>query len=375
MILLSAAWRLFFPMSALFAGLALPLWLAFYTGTATGPGDPLAWHMHEMLFGYLSGALAGFLLTAVANWTGRPGLKGAPLAALAGLWLAGRAGMFWAPQGAGALLSAAFLPVLGLVVARDILGAGNRRNLVVVGLVAALSAAQIALLAGAVETGITAGFAVAFVLMALIGGRITPAFSRNWLKARGASRLPAPFGMVDRVALIFAPLMGLAWLVLGETPLTGLVAALAALAHMARLARWRGWAVRAEVLLLAQHAAYLWLVIGAGLLALASLTDLADSSQIRHALGAGAVGSMSVVVMLRATLGHGGRAIVGTALHWIIFAALHLGAVLRVAAGWTGNGEAAILAAGVLWSLAMLLFIAATLPVALRPRAGGQAGA
>ena len=372
MIVFSAAWRLFFPAAALFAGLALPLWLALYTGAMEAPADPLFWHMHEMLFGYLPAALAGFLLTAVPNWTGRPGLKGAPLAGLFALWLAGRAAMWLAPDSAWAApVAAAFLPVLALVVARDIIAAQNRRNLVVVGLIAALSLAELIMLFASTDRGVTAGFGVAFVLMALIGGRVTPAFSRNWLKARGRTPLPAPFGMVDRLALAASTLMALVWIVLGEAPATGVLAGLATVLLAARLARWRAWAVRGEVLLLAQHAAYLWLVIGAGLLALTSLTDLASLSQVRHALGAGAVGTMTVIVMLRATLGHAGRAIVGTPLHWLVLGALHLGAALRVIAGWSGEGTGLIVLAGSLWALAMLGFLAITLPVALTPRKAG----
>ncbi len=369
MIVLSAAWRLFFPAAAAFAGLALPLWLALYTGTAEGPADPLSWHMHEMLFGYLSAALAGFLLTAVPNWTGRPGIKGAPLAGLFTLWLAGRAVMFLAPDAAyAAPIAATFLPVLALVVARDIIATGNRRNLVVIGLIAALSAAELAMLFIDVGQGVTAGFAAALVLMALIGGRITPAFSRNWLKRRGNRALPAPFGLVDRLALGTTAVTGLTWTALGESTPTGAIAGLAALLLLVRLARWQAWQVRGEVLLLAQHAAYLWLVIGAGLLALASLSDLASLSQVRHALGAGAVGSMTVIVMLRATLGHAGRPIEGTRLDWLLFGALHLGAILRVVAGWTGEATGLIVTAGSLWAFAMVLFLFTALPVALAPR-------
>ncbi len=368
MILFTAAWRLFFPAAALFAGLAVPLWLMLYAGEIDAMDDPLSWHMHEMLFGYLPGALAGFLLTAVPNWTGRPPLKGAPLAGLFALWLAGRAGMFAAPEGAGPWLAVLFLPALGAKVAGDILAAGNRRNLVVVALVALLWGAQITQLFFDSDAGVTAGFAVAFVLMALIGGRVTPAFSRNWLAARGVTALPAPFGAVDKAALGLTGALAIAWAASGASALTGALAALAALALAVRLARWQALRVAGEVLLLAQHAAYLWLAVGAVLLAAASLTDLASISQVRHALGAGAVGSMTVIVMLRATLGHSGREIRGTLYDWALFALLHLGAALRVLAGWQGEREALLTAAGHMWAAAMLMFVLRALPIALTPR-------
>ncbi len=368
MILFSAAWRLFFPAAALFAGLAIPLWLVLFQGQISVMDDPLAWHMHEMLFGYLPAALAGFLLTAVPNWTGRPGLRGGPLAGLFGLWLAGRAGMFWAPESFGPVLAMLFLPALGGIIARDILRAGNRRNFVVVGLVAALSLAEITALFIDSDRGVRAGFAVAFVLMTLIGGRVTPAFSRNWLMARGARTLPAPFGGIDKLALAAAGAMALAWIGSGASVLTGILAVIAAGALAGRLARWQGWQVRGEVLLLAQHAAYLWLVIGAALLALASLSDMASIAQMRHALGAGAIGTMTAIVMLRATLGHSGREIRGGALDWLLFAALHLGAVLRILAEWTADPVFFYTAAGHLWAAGMLLLVLRTAPIALTPR-------
>lgn len=369
MILFTAAWRLFFPASALFAGLALPLWLFLHAGRIEAMSDPLSWHMHEMLYGYLPAALAGFLLTAVPNWTRRPGLKGAPLIALFALWLAGRAAMFWVPDSIGPYVAVLFLPVLAAIVGRDIIAANNRRNLVVVAMIVLLSLAEMVMLFVDSDLGITAGFAVAFVLMALIGGRITPAFSRNWLMAHGERTvLPAPFSTLDKAALALSGAMAISWVAAGPTALTGILASLAALALAARLARWQALRVAREVLLLAQHAAYLWLVIGAALLALTSLSELASISQMRHALGAGAVGTMSIIVMLRATLGHSGRAITGRWYDWLLFGLLHAGAALRVLAGWSGESDAMITAAGHMWALAMLIFVARTLPVALSPR-------
>ncbi len=369
MILLTAAWRLFFPAAGLFAGLALPLWLLLNAGQTDVITDPLTWHMHEMLFGYLPAALAGFLLTAIPNWTGRPVLQGAPLGLLFGLWLAGRAAMFAAPDALGAnLIAVSFLPALAFFAGRDIILAGNKRNLIVVLMITLFSLAEILMLFGPADTGITAGFAVAFVLMVLIGGRVTPAFSRNWLMKRGATALPAPFGTPDKTALALSAVTALVWVGTGESGLTGGLAAVTSLAVILRLSRWQAWAVRREPLLLAQHVAYLWLAIAMALLALSTLTDLATQSQVRHAMGAGAVGSMTLIVMLRAALGHSGRAIQGGAADWVLFAAVHIGALLRVWSGWMDDPTHALNTAGILWAIAFLLFAARTIPIALTPR-------
>lgn len=369
MIIFTAAWRLFFPAAGLFAGLALPLWLLLYAGRSEVIADALGWHMHEMLFGYLPAALAGFLLTAIPNWTGRPAVQGAPLVGLFALWLAGRVAMFVSPDALAAMVvTAAFLPALAAFAGRDILLAGNKRNLVVVGLIMALSLAEITMLFGASDTGLTAGFSTALVLMALIGGRVTPAFSRNWLMKRGAAALPAAFGLVDKLALGLSVATALVWTLSGVSVVTGCLAALTALALTLRLARWQGWAVRAEPLLLAQHVAYLWLAFAMALLALTALSDLATLSQVRHAIGAGAVAGMTLIVMLRAALGHSGRAITGTMADWIMLGAVHIGAGLRVSSGWMDDPALALNSAGLLWAAAFLMFTARTFSIALAPR-------
>lgn len=369
MILFTAAYRLFFPAAGLFAAAAIPLWLVIFSTGNTDLFDPLGWHMHEMLFGFLPAALAGFLLTAIPNWTGRPALTGAPLVALFTLWLAGRIVLLFFSHAYGTeFVTLAFLPLLALIAGRDILAARNRRNYVVVALILALWFAQGVFFFVDNDLGASIGLAVSLVLLALIAGRVTPAFSRNWLKKRGATALPAPFGLIDRAALGLTTLAAVIWVLSGPSQATGILSATAAVSLAARLARWKAWHVKGEPLLLAQHAGYAWLVIGTGLIALHSLTDLATMAQVRHAIGAGAVGTIAVIVMLRAILGHSGRPIEGTTLDWTLLGALHLGAVLRVSSGWFGEPMGLLHASGALWSLGMVLFVIRIIPIALAPR-------
>ncbi len=368
MILLTGAYRLFFPAAGLFAATALPAWLAMYMGAEMTP-DPLSWHMHEMLFGYLGAALAGFLFTAIPNWTRRPPLAPGMLAALFGLWLAGRIAVFVAPEAPGAqVIIAAFLPAVTILAAREVISAGNWRNLVVVGLVAALSLVQILFLWGDTAWATDAAFALTVVLMALIGGRVTPAFTRNWLNKRGGGKVPPPFDMVDRAGLVTTALAMASWAGTGLSSMTGGLAVLATLALAARLSRWQALRVRREPLLLAQHAAYAWLVIGLALLAGTCLSDAVTLSQVHHAFGAGAIGTMTVIVMIRALLGHSGRPIEGGLIDWILLSLLHLGALLRVVSGGMGDPIPLLHSAGILWALGMALFVIRGLPIALAER-------
>ncbi len=369
MILLTGAYRLFFPAAALFAGAAIPLWLMHYMGEVDLIADPFLWHQHEMLFGYLPAALAGFLFTAIPNWTRRPALPPLAIAALFALWLAGRMAMFLAPEALmSQAISLAFLPVVAGLALGNLILAQNRRNYIVAAVIFALSVAQAMFLFGDAELGLTAGFALSFALMAHIGGRVTPAFSRNWLKKRGAAKVPAPFGLVDQIALTLTGITALVWGTLGAGEISGGLAAITACALAVRLSRWCGWSVRSEPLLFAQHAAYAWLVIAMALLALNGLADLATMSQVRHALGAGAIGTMTAIVMLRAVLGHSGRPLEARWIDTILLSCLHLGAALRVLAGWGDAPTGMLHGAGALWALGMILFVIRTVPIVTRPR-------
>lgn len=377
--ILHHGFRPFFFLAALHAGIYLPLWLWFYfLGEAPpGPFSGPAWHAHEMLFGYLSAVMAGFVLTAIPNWTGRLPLSGWPLAGLVALWIAGRIATAWIASPIAALLiDITFPSALAFMVWREIIAGRNWKNapiatlITLFGLAGAIDhAANLELAAEGI--GRRMALAVVVVLLAFVGGRIVPSFTHNWLVKTGATRLPSSFGGLDRIALMATVLAAAAWSGLPASPLVGILLSLAGALLAARLARWRGYLVMANPIVLVLHVGYAWLAIALFLLGAAMLLDVVPESAALHALTAGAIGTMTLAVMTRASLGHTGRAIVADRAMTAIYAAATIGALLRVAAPMTANWHAQLLVTGgALWSAAFLLFAIRFAPVLWRRRVG-----
>ena len=382
---LQHGFRPFFLLAALWAPAALALWLGALAG---GPAPPTAlplaaWHPHELLFGYAGAVVTGFLLTAVPGWTGRLPVAGAPLLGLCLLWLAARlAGLVSGAvlPLAAVVLDPAFWAVLAAAMGREIAIGRNWRNLPVIGLVgllgiACLLSASEALGTGTGPLGRRLALAVLLVLMGLIGGRVVPSFTRNWLARRAAPRLPAAFGPVDRAALALLVAAVALWVALPESPIAGGLLAVAGLATLVRLARWQGAATGAEPLVAVLHLGYGWL--GAGLL-LHGLGILFPDGPGRlatlHALTAGAIGTMTLAIMTRATLGHTGRALTADRATVAIYVLVQAGAALRVGAPILPADYAACLTvAALLWGGAFALYLVRYGPMLLGPRAAGPA--
>jgi uncharacterized protein involved in response to NO len=378
--LLGLGLRPFFLASALWAVVPMVIWLPYWMGVFDLPTafDPLEWHIHEMLFGYAGAALAGFLLTAVPSWTGAVPVRGGQLAGLAALWLVGRLAVstseILSPLVA-AVVDVAFPLLLALWVARACVVSGNRKNLVLtalVGLVAIASALHHAAplgLGDLSEPARALALGAFALLIGLVGGRVTPNFTRNWLKSRNHAPLPPDFGVVDRGALLLLAATVLAWVILPpENAVTGVLALAAAALHLIRLARWRGLAVLSDPLLAVLHLGYLWLPIGLLLLGLGQLGAV-PLAAAAHALGAGAFAIMILGVMSRATLGHTGRPLevgLGTTVLYLIALA---SVVLRVLSALIpGLGIPGLHGAAGLWILAHLMFLAIYGPMLLKPR-------
>jgi uncharacterized protein involved in response to NO len=378
--LFSYGFRPFFLAGGLTAALAVPLWLAMLaTGTEpAGPFTALGWHAHEMIFGYLAAVIAGFVLTAVPNWTGRLPVTGWPLVGLFALWLAGRLASAAIPWPvAAAAIDMAFLVTLAAVVWREIIAGRHLGGLPVAALITVFASANLLFhlqeqwpaLAG---YGERLALGAAAVLISLIGGRITPSFTRNWMAKAGMAPLPTPFGRFDKITIAATVAAVALWITLPDNFWTGMTLLLAGALHVVRVARWRGLSARREPIVLILHLGYLWLAVSLLLMGVAALDPASLSgSAALHALSAGAIGTMTLAVMTRASLGHTGRAIATSPATLIIYALVTLGAVLRVAASLVPEFYLLTLfTGGVLWSAAFGLFALTYAPVLLKPGLG-----
>ena len=368
-VILSAGFRPFFLAAALWAALAIPLWLIVYAGSGVVPSamPALIWHVHEMVFGYAAATVAGFLLTAIPNWTGRMPLQGGPLALLVALWLIGRLGVFFsATIGAplAALVDLAFPAAFLAVVAREILAGKNWRNLPMLLALSLLLIGNLLVhlevldIADTAALGNRIGLVTLFLLISLVGGRIIPSFTRNWLtKTRPDVPPPAPEGPFDFAVLAVTALALALWVALPDATVTAYAALIAAIAAAARLWRWRGYATLREPLLFILHVGYFWIVLGLLLLGLNGIFGFLPPSAALHALTAGGVGTMTLAVMTRASLGHTGRPLTAGPGTNTIYLLITLAAVLRVLAPLAGDAMLSVLdLAGAAWALAFGLF-------------------
>ncbi|MCK5777147.1 MAG: NnrS family protein [Rhodospirillales bacterium] len=361
--------RPFFLAAGLSAAVLLAIWLLVLARVVELPYavfTPVHWHAHEMIFGTLAAAVAGFLLTAIPNWTGRMPLQGWPLIGLFVLWLGGRLGMaFGNTIGAetAAVMDVSFLAVLLAVVVREIAAGRNWRNLPVVAALALLTAANATAhleVLGFIDTydlGMRGGIAVIALLIGLIGGRIIPSFTNNWLAKRDVAQRPRPFGRFDAVVLLLTVAALGAWTFTPAYDTTGFLLLAAGIGHALRIARWQGGRTWAEPLVWSLHAAYAWIPIGLLLLGLSYFWSVAPESAGLHALTAGAMGGMILAVMTRATLGHTGRTLTADRCTTIIYTLANIGAAARVAAALSPVGyDNLLMLAGAAWIAAFGLF-------------------
>ena len=380
--ILSYGFRPFFLGGAIWAAAAMALFVPMLQGNIVLPTalNAIDWHQHELLYGFLPAIVAGFLLTAVPNWTGRLPVAGARLAALFALWLVGRAAVATSAligAGAAALVDVLFLVALGIVAGREIIAGGNRNNLKVLVLVSLLALGNLvfhieAATEGTADYGKRIGIAAAVLLISLIGGRIVPSFTRNWLAKRGPEALPAPFGKFDVATIASSAIALAAWIFAPDSLVTAAACGVAGVLHLIRLARWRGYRTAGEPLVTILHVGYLFVPLGFILMAL-SIAFPAAVSPIAavHAWTAGGIGVMTLAVMTRASLGHTGHELTASRSTLAIYACVIIGAAARIAAAFGIEPEIMLHAAATAWILAFAGFAVMFGPMLLRPRSQG----
>lgn len=381
--ILSSGFRPFFLLAGVYAALIVPAWLALLVGYGLRMENPALWHGHEMLFGVVSAAIAGFLLTSVPVWTGAPAVRSPMLAGLALLWLVARILLglptdmgLDAVRWAAIALDMCFLPALSLAIGPSLVRARSRRNYGVLLALAVLVAANAATHARWLGypsrfdgTLIAAG--TVLLLVTIIGGRIVPLFTRSALSRRGlpSADITAHRGLDVATLALTAGLLLADGIGLAGPPLVGL-AGMAAAAHAVRLARWGGMRSCREPIVFILHVGYAWIPLALVLRTL-SLAGVSEASAWLHALTIGAFGTMVLAMMSRVALGHTGRPLVVAPQTVAAYGLITLAALARVSGPALPHAlyRPSLMVAGMLWSLAFALFVATYFRILTTPRA------
>ncbi|MCC6751460.1 MAG: NnrS family protein [Deltaproteobacteria bacterium] len=381
--LLAYGFRVFFLLAALLGVSFVPIWPGVFAGhmRLATPLGPIGWHSHEMLFGFTVAVLAGFLLTAVRNWTQRMTAEGSLLGLLALLWLAGRVALL-VPALPWQLVMAAdlaFLPALAVVVARPIFGAKSRRNyafpvllLVLSGANALLHLAPHGIAPDFGRAAIYVALDAVLLIMAIVGGRIVPNFTANAIQGTYRQR-----GRIDQLALggltVLLVVDALPWL---PTQVSAGVALVTGLFHLARMRGWNSWATRRVPLLAVLHAGYALVGLGLLLLGVARLWPRLPLTAATHVLTVGAIGGLTLGMMTRVALGHTGRPLVLPRSLVVAYLLVLLATIARALVSlWPARLYlVALTVPATLWGLAFLLYLVVYVPILVRPRADGKPG-
>ena len=383
-VLFQKGFRPFFLLGALFAVALVPLWVAAFFGHLDVGAymAPIQWHAHEMVYGFAGAIVAGFLLTAVGNWTNRETAVGGRLALLVGLWAAGRLAMAfpaWLPAELVALADLLFLPALAAAIGRPMLDTGNRRNLKFIVVLTALWSTNLACHLGAlglvdaavIRPSLLLAVDLIVLVCLIIGGRVIPMFTRN---ATGMQTQSYPW--LERIAVGGFIAGSLSFLVAPTSPVTGALLVIAGLAVLGRMWGWGSRYTAGQPILWVLHVGHAWIGVGLVFRGLSAFTPLVASSLATHMLTAGAIGTLTLGMMARVALGHTGRPLtVPRPVAWA-FVALTVAVLLRTVVPLVAPAVYAtsMSAAGVVWALAFAVYAAYYLPVLTSPRADGRPG-
>jgi uncharacterized protein involved in response to NO len=374
----SFGFRPFFLFGAIWVIVAMLIWIAVFAGLFSLPShlDPVSWHAHEFLFGYLGAIMAGFLLTAVPNWTGRLPIVGWRLAALFALWCAGRLAILTSetlPVWLAPSVDIAFPLVLGGLILQEIIAGKNWRNLIVLGLLASFTLGNIlfhveAITAGhaAQGYGLRLGLATAVMMISVIGGRIIPSFTRNWLVSHDRPKRPTPpMQLFDKIVLLASLVILLLWVIAPDITLTAILLLAFGLLHTARLIRWQGHHTLSEPLIWILHVSYAFVPLGAIALATDTLTDGVVHATAQHVWMAGAIAAMTLAVMTRATLGHTGQPLVANKVTIMIYLSLFASIAMRLL---SSSFPQLITISGLFWIAAFAGFAISYGPLLFQPK-------
>ena len=379
----SGGFRPFFLAGALHAALMIALWVPWFLGFIYVPTalSPVVWHQHELLFGFVPAVIAGFLLPAVPNWTGRKPLGGWPLGLLFGLWLAGRlaiAGSETIGLHAAMTVAGAFLPVLAGLILRELVAARNSRNYKVVAVIGILFAAQLVFFHefdryGRIDMANRMAIATIIFLIALIGGRIIPSFTGNWLRQNNPGPIPPAFNRFDLAATVLSGLALAAWPtatgITALVPFAGLLLIIAGIAQFLRQLRWRPERTLAEPLVTILHIAFFFIPLGFLMTGTALLLDDAGLRTAGvHAWTSGTIGAMTLAMMTRATRGHSAQALRSpSSTTFGIYLPIVLATLLRIGVALAPQYTMFLLPlTGLLWIVAFLGFLVLYAPFALQ---------
>ena len=378
-----ALWNLgfrpFYLLASIFSAISVPLWAAQVSGYLSyahlrGP----VWHGHEMLFGYTVAVVAGFLLTAVRNWTGQPTPSGAPLMALAALWVCGRV-LVLTPFGmAAAVVNAAFPVAVALAIGMPLVRARNVRNYFFIGLLLFMGTLILAVHLALLERfdlsprlGLQLALDMVLFIMVVMGGRVIPMFTNNGVPGTNATR----HTLVEKCAIGAVILLFVADLLQWPQSVIAVIALTGALVHGMRLVLWKTWRTLAVPLVWILHAAYAWIVLHLALRGLSAL-ELMSGSYAIHALTTGAIGGMTLGMMTRTARGHTGRPLIADGFELTMFLLIQIAAVVRVfgSMAFPTLYLPSIQVSGVVWAAAFGLYAVRYWPVLTRPRLDGKPG-
>lgn len=386
--LFTAGWRVFFLAAGLWAVTAIAIWIFWlgihaFGGIAGQMGFAMAphlWHAHEMIYGFAAAALGGFFLTAVPNWTGARSAPERFVMLVSGLWLAGRLAVWLSgmlPPVLVAVIDLAFLPVLAAKVLIQLMARPKPQNMMFLLLLSMVWTGNLLVhlewmgLAATETQGLRGGLLTICAMIAALGGRVTPAFTRNALVREGREdRLPVSRGWLDGAGIGLAILTALSVLAGAPDTVSGVLAILAGLVAAARLAGWRGLSLPRQPIVWSLHLGYGMLALGLVAWGLALLGYGSEAGAL-HILGIGAIGGMTLAVMSRAAMGHSGRELVAPGPVALAYVLMPLAVALRWAAStWIAEFYyPGVLASGLIWCLAFSLYLVALWPVFFGPRA------